>query len=162
MPIVLLPLRWAHLIALLLLFTLSSVSVSAAMVQTNSLGKLTGARGVLVSGNLYDVSFVDGTFNEVFVDAPGLTATNASEAETFSRALRSQVFLDGPLGAEDDYDSDISLTKGCSGTGSFDACGIITPYGFAKHSSSDVVTVATFANFNGAQVDIISSHHEGG
>ena len=94
-------------------------------------GQLMGASDVLVDGNLYDVQFLDGTcigrYNGCDEDSDFTFQTQAS-ALLASQALLDQVFLDGVDGL---FDSDPSLTNGCSGPRvEFGSCGAWTPYGF--------------------------------
>ncbi|MGV7235664.1 MAG: VPLPA-CTERM sorting domain-containing protein [Nitrosomonadaceae bacterium] len=51
-----------------------------------------GASNVEVLGELYDVSFVDGTFFNIFGDSSGIDALDYAHAEAFAVALGEQVF----------------------------------------------------------------------
>jgi hypothetical protein len=92
-------------------------------------GQLMGASDVLVDGNLYDVEFLDGTCIERYNgcdDVSDFTFQTLASASLASQALLDQVFLDGVDGL---FDSDPSLTNGCSGPSvEFGACSTWTPY----------------------------------
>ena len=102
-------------------------SVNATTLIVDGFGQLTGAKGVRVGDNWYDVSFKDGSCQELF------SGCNSSsdfipelDAWLGSLALLEQVLLDGPLG---DFDSTPSLIKGCN---SIYNCEIHTPYGVSS------------------------------
>lgn len=100
-----------YLIPTVLLLSLSSHAYSATL-NVNGSGKLTGATGVMVNGNSYDVEFLDGSCEEVFDGCDELsdfTFHSQSSAIDASQALLDQVFL----GA---FDTDPSKTIGISGT----------------------------------------------
>jgi len=90
-----------------------------AATLTIDAGLLTGAERVNVGGTFYDLSFVEGTFNDVFGTTPDFDATSYSEAVAFSQALFDQVFVGI-------YDDQPALTYGCSGTTA--GCQASTPY----------------------------------
>jgi hypothetical protein len=104
---------------------------SAAILEINSEGILTGARNIVIGGSFYDVAFVEGTCAEVFgncENSPFLFLTLAS-AQQASVALLSQVFLDVPsLGF---FDSQPTLTRGCETSPTF--CEALTPYEYLLH-----------------------------
>lgn len=91
---------------------------------TDGGGQLTGANGVTVDGNLYDVSFVDGTCFDVFngCTEDDFYFQDFDLALLGAQALLDQVLLDTALG---NFDSIPSLTLGCE---SSSLCGIFTPY----------------------------------
>lgn len=115
-----------------------SLCVAAAPVlQVSSDGELTGAKGVLVAGNLYDVEFVDGQCRDAvlssFSDPPqcyiSLTTfafSNPTGAIAASQALLDQVFVDGAVvnGIAYDFDAAPWLTAGCEAN----RCSVFTPY----------------------------------
>ena len=77
-------------------------------------GNLTGADGVEVGGNLYDVRFIDGTCAEVFgaCDAAHFAfGNNLLGAQEAAAVLLDAVFIDGPAGQ---FDSNAALTRGCT------------------------------------------------
>ena len=91
--------------------------VQAAILQIDGGGNLTGAHEVDVGGTLYDVAFLDGTFDSVF-GVSGLDATTLAEAAAFSDALLAHVFVGM-------FDSMPSLTVGCEEP---TLCRTLTPY----------------------------------
>ncbi len=105
-------------------------AVSAPVLHVVN-GRITGASGVNVSGDLYDVQFEDITCIEVFsgcndpisqfaFDTPGT-------AEAASTALLNEVFLNGPSG---DFDNSPRETMGC--VFGFESCSVLTPYSLAN------------------------------
>jgi hypothetical protein len=100
---------------------ISTHNVSAATLQVNLDGLLTGALNVDVSGTLYDVEFIDDSFDNVFgLTGAGIVASTLSQAQAFSNALLNQVLIDGIAG---NFDTDQAATFGCGGF----ACQIYTP-----------------------------------
>jgi hypothetical protein len=88
-------------------------------------GELRGASGVDVGGTFYDVQFLDGTCIDLFNGCDALsdfTFNSLASATLASQALLDQVFLDG---AEGNFDSQPSLTRGCEAASS---CFSLTPY----------------------------------
>ncbi len=77
----------------LVLFTAPS---HAAVTQVNGSGEVTGATGVLVSGNLYDVEFFIGTCLDVFTNCVegnhDFAFSTASDAAAAAQAIFDQVF----------------------------------------------------------------------
>jgi hypothetical protein len=55
-------------------------------------GQLKGASGVVVSGEVWNVEFVDGTFGSIFGATSGIDATSYAHALELSEALKTQVF----------------------------------------------------------------------
>ena len=92
-------------------------SAAAAPVLEINAGLLTGARGVTVEGETYDVKFLEGTCAAVHGSCANdaFIFTSRTQALHASQALLDQVFVDGPLGA---FDADLNLTTGCSGRAS--------------------------------------------
>ena len=94
-------------------------------------GTLMGASGVNVGGTLYDVSFDDGSCIALFNGCDAVedfTFHTSSDAQAAAQALIDQVFIDTILG---NFDTDSSLTHGCSTAGSTTACYAAVPYGFS-------------------------------
>lgn len=85
-------------------------------------GILHGAFDVDVNGVFYDVTFVDGSFVDVFGDATQLIATTKLESRAFSSALLEQVFIG-------EFDEEPSKTFGCSPQFEFASCHAHTPWG---------------------------------
>lgn len=93
---------------------LSPFSAQAATLLVDGRGILTGATGVRILNNFYDVRFVDGTCamayngcNNANYEFSGASATAAAQA------LFDQVFIDSASGA---FDSHPELTFGCTDT----------------------------------------------
>lgn len=102
------------LVAAFTLFTAAQAS-AAVVLQIDSGGILTGAKGVNVNGKLYDVAFVDGSCNSIFSSCvqPAFAFNNIADANLAAQALLDQVFINGSAGL---FDNDPSKTFGCSGT----------------------------------------------
>lgn len=122
----------ARLAAAAVLLTLGSAAASAATLQLDASGKLLGARGVVVGGTSYDVSFGDGSCIALMggCDANADFAFNTQQAVfAASQALLAQVFEAFPT-----YDADPRLTRGCEFSAVFwqgslqGTCQIITAY----------------------------------
>ncbi len=112
------------LLVLVLLFTGGHV-VEAAMLHIEN-GQLTGATGVQVGLDVYDVEFLDGTCIEIFSGCNDISdfLLTSMEAEMASTALLRQVF-------NFKFDSDPSLTFGCENSAIFygpSPCSVLTPY----------------------------------
>ena len=90
-------------------------------------GRLTGATGVEVDGQLLDVTFLDGSCVSLYSGCDETTdfffQTQAA-ALLAAQALLDQVFLDGPCGQ---FDSDGSLTRGCENT-VLGNCWVVVPW----------------------------------
>ncbi|WP_320040708.1 PEP-CTERM sorting domain-containing protein [uncultured Desulfobacter sp.] len=116
-------------VSLLLVGVLYSYAAATTLEIDESTGLLTGATDVLVNGSYYDVEFVEGTAEELFMDAAGEWAFNfASEGEAreASNALLAQVFQNTE---EDDFDDDPTLTYGSAEDSLYDYLSILTTYG---------------------------------
>ena len=88
-------------------------------------GQLAGAEGVEIGGALYNVSFQDGTCQNVFSgcdDASDFSFTDVLDAYAAAQALVDQVFLDGPDGL---FDTFANATVGCQDDFS---CRALIPY----------------------------------
>ncbi len=126
-------LRVLRALAQVLAFAVSVVNMpvhaSPDLLIDAGSGKLTGATGVDVSGNLYDVSFQDGSCLGLAIAGciPGTTFVFGTQAAalTASQALLNSVLID--VGPEQLFDAQPELTRGCEVTL---ACFIATPYGF--------------------------------
>lgn len=104
-------------------------------------GKLAGARNLLVEGNFYDVSFVDGTCASVFsgCDSPSDFQFQDSFLGTAATRALFEHVLTGV------YDSDPTRTAGCS----FGLlCAVTTPYYTSVNNDSLLWVLA----FNGEDV----------
>lgn len=114
---------------------LIATAAPAATLTLDAAGRLLGATGVMVSGSLYDVSFVDGSCAELYsgCDAPAdFSFHTIAQARAASEALVNQVF-----NAATPTDLDPTLTRGCEASGYFylgerlASCYALTPFGFA-------------------------------
>ncbi|MFQ5598481.1 MAG: hypothetical protein ACE5GK_10575 [Nitrospiria bacterium] len=119
-------------------------SFSEAMAEVSLLiddtGQLTGATGVVVGADTFDVSFLDGLCMDLFsgCDDPGnFTFTTFEGAKLAAAALEATVFLDSEKGF---FDSIPSKVRGCSGN--ITPCSIITPFGFSKDSPGEIRDVS--------------------
>ncbi len=87
-------------------------------------GILTGATGVEVGGELYNVEFRDGSCVGLFSQcdaAADFVFQSSVTASAASRALLDSVLVDGPSGM---FDSIAALTRGCARQD----CILLTPY----------------------------------
>ena len=104
-------------------FLLPITAYTMPILTLDDSGNLSGAKNVNVSDTLYDVSFVDGSFDSIFGSDTNLDARSNDEATAFSLALNNQVFLDVSSG---NYNTEANLTNGCNFR--FNTCSVITPY----------------------------------
>jgi hypothetical protein len=116
---------------------------ASVILQVDASGQLTGATGVVVGNNLYQVTFADGTCRDLYSgcdDAGDFTFQTSAEVMLASQALLDQVFLDSPLGA---FDTDFTLTRGCVDRGfSTLACQVLTPFSLLPNINSVDVGIA--------------------
>jgi len=126
-------------IALMVLMLLVS-GMSNAVLITNAGGELTGATDIDIAGELFDVSFLDGTCISIFSGCNedlDLFWQDQSSAILAANALLTQVFLDDNTLL---YDTLPSLTRGCELNERSD-CFIITPYSiFDAHNTRAAYT----------------------
>ena len=93
------------------LFFVAGAAQAATLIVVDE--QLHGASNVLVGGVSYDVQFLDGTCIELYKgcdEASDFTFQTQASALLASQALLDQVFLDGALGAFDNYPG---RTRGC-------------------------------------------------
>jgi hypothetical protein len=136
-------------VAFVLAFLWSGAAPAAPVLQVEG-GVLTGARGVSVNGELYDVEFRDGTCIELFSGCDSLSdfTFTDSRAIAASQALLDQVFVDGVLG---NFDSMPALTRGCGDNTGQGFCAVFTPVDplvnnvLAQNSSIEVGDLVRFA-----------------
>ncbi|KPF43210.1 hypothetical protein D621_19685 [beta proteobacterium AAP51] len=95
---------------------------NAATVITDATGLLLGAKGVTVSGALYDVQFVDGTYSEVYGASSPLFTTLSDGLAAMNAILYEVVQSPGPR----DYEFQPEWVNGCQ-FGS-QLCRFVTPY----------------------------------
>lgn len=103
----------------------ATAKASVVLIIDSTTGKLTGATGVVVGGDVYNVAFRDGSCIDLFggCDDPSDFAFNTQPtARDASNALLNFVFLDGTTG---DFDSDPSRIAGCESTV---FCSALTPF----------------------------------
>lgn len=86
-------------------------TTQAAVLNVDTNGQLTGATGLLVNGQHYDVSFEDGRFVDLFPTGYLPFISTSTQATSFANALLDQVFLDSALGT---FDTNPALTNGCT------------------------------------------------
>ena len=148
-------------IASLVICGLSMCAHASVMWQVDSLGQLTGATGVEVSGTLYDVQFVEGSCINIFngCDAPSDFLFNTiTSAMNASQALMDQVLLDNSYGS---FDTHPDLTSGCSSSG---YCYVLTPFSVDFHGvNANRAENGIYANFqDGVGFDGISPVYDVG
>lgn len=116
-----------HIFAGMFLFICSAHSIHAAAPIVDS-GQLLGATGILVDGQLFNVSFVDGNCISIFAGCDELSDfsfNSFEDADAAAAALLDQALLDTGSGT---FDSEPELTFGCD---SEFWCVSNIPYGFA-------------------------------
>ncbi len=144
--------RIATLLASTAALLLFSASARADPTLTISNGILLGAQGVNVGGSLYDVQFVDGTCNALFLECSAsgtnhYAFTTRESATLAAQALLDQVMLDSSLGR---FDSNPAVTGGCVG---FIACGMITPFFNEPGTGQSSFTVDGMISINRSGAD---------
>lgn len=90
-----------------------ATQASAGAILVIADGILTGAKNVSVYGNLYDVTFRDGTCTEIFngcATVNDFAFKTQQDAGAAAQALLDQVFLDGNLG---NFDTQPGKISGC-------------------------------------------------
>lgn len=126
--------------AFILLSSFSEVNAEVSIIIDGT-GQLTGATGVVVGADTFDVSFLDGKCSDLFsgCDDPGdfLFKTEDS-AKMAAAALEATVILDGERG---NFDSIPSKVRGCSGN-KVTPCSIMTPFGFSAVSPAEISDVS--------------------
>lgn len=127
--------KWLSLSVSALLCSSLSFAVT---LQTDANGVLTGAKGVNVSGQYYDVSFEDGTCGGVYPCAGPFTFNTAALAIAASEALDSQVFTGS-------YDSSgYAKARGCAESISYN-CFLFTMYAYEDYVGAQA---AVFINYD--------------
>lgn len=102
----------------LIVFSLFAASANAtlipsgtgALLNVDANGQLLGAKNVLVDGVLWDMTFADGTFNDLYV---GSEQYSFELAQSFVAALFGQVFVD-ISGTSYLFDTQPSSIFGCA------------------------------------------------
>ena len=113
------------LVKCFLLLVFSTSSINAATLNVHN-GILIGAKGVIVGGAVYDVTFQDGSCISLFDgcdEASDFFFPDLDAVHEANLALLDQVFIDTPAGL---FDSNPGLTNGC---GSSIVCNGNTPFG---------------------------------
>ncbi len=144
---------FSRLTAVAIMAVLCAGGAFAAPVLQVVSGKLTGANGVVVGANLYDVEFVDGSCAALYSGCDSnldFTFQTSSAADDASQALLDQVFVDGVQG---NFDSSPELTAGCSGVG---FCIVSTPYSLFINFLGLVID-SSVANIAGSSFDFVQS-----
>jgi hypothetical protein len=135
--------RTILLSCLLALCAALSTVQAAPILQVNTFGVLTGAKGVIVGARIYDVEFVEGSCVELFSPCTPSSAFafhTRNEAAAASAALLDSVLLDVPSGK---FNSVPSLTAGCSFS---TLCDLFTPFGVGVDGGgfNGVLATATY------------------
>lgn len=125
--------------AFMLLSSFSGVKAEVTLLVDDT-GLLTGATGVVVGDETFDVSFVDGACIDIFSgceDSGNFTFKTFESAKLAAAALEATVFLDSEQG---NFDSIPSKVRGCSGP--ITPCSIMTPFGFSAVSPAEISDVS--------------------
>ena len=93
---------------------------AAIVYNVDGTGQLTGIQNIDVGGTLYNVAFVEGSFDNIFGDAAGLDFTTSAAALAASNALAAA--FNAPEAAI--FDEFPNTTNGCEST----LCFMWTPY----------------------------------
>ena len=124
----------------LLFATLSSSFAAELLINSN--GQLTGATGVDVNGELYDVTFEDDYCYAIFDGCDFNTKfpfQGIGEVQSAALALLQQVIVDT---AEGNFASEPGLIYGCPDEVRFSKCAIINPRNvYSKFSGISVVNL---------------------
>jgi len=133
-------------VCVLLVGAMACAKANAAVLQVTN-GILTGATGIIVGGQSYDVRFADGSCHGLYAgcdsssDFPfsGLLVGSASQA------LIEQVFINGVDGA---FDTNAKLTNGCNTFANPGVCGALTPIAMTVAGDVDVSVARNVDNSN--------------
>lgn len=109
---------------------------AATTLNVNESGILLGASGVDVNGTLFDVSFIDGSCENLFGGCTVFSFTTQSDTFAAITALETQVFSSAL------YDGSPQLTNGCTST---IYCFVYIPY---EQASPSTVSTRYFRNCN--------------
>lgn len=122
----------------------ASTAQAGVVLLVDGSGVLTGATGVSVGSNLYDVQFTDGSCDGLFnsCTTTAFAFHSSSAATAASQALLDQVLLDG---AQGHFDTVPGLTQGCVSSAS--PCVVITPYGLTSIVINGLPTLAATTEF---------------
>lgn len=106
-------------------FFLFAMPARAATLIVDGTGQLRGAEGVIVSGKVYNVQFLEGSCVELFSGCDALSDfdfANRADSLAAAEALLAQVFLDGLQG---EFDTDPGSIFGCASAAS--SCNTLIP-----------------------------------
>jgi hypothetical protein len=125
--------------------SVSSANATVTLIVNGS-GILTGATGVMVSGQSYDVTFADGTCAGVYGSCSNTSFDFTTQvlARSAAQALLDQVFVDGPQG---NFDSNTTKVFGC---GNASECSTYIAWNLA---SATVVNLVKAVNLTGTTAD---------
>ncbi len=141
----------ALFLGLVFVLALAVAPVRAAVIlNIDGSGQLTGAQNVDVNGTLYDVTFQAGTCIALFNGCDQVSDfafTDLASAQAAATALMNTVFLDGSSG---NFDTNPSLTFGCSIADPTVACAVLIPVGFTTWDPNRVFGGAAFNAINEA------------
>jgi len=132
--------------AIIVSATALTTYASAAVLQVNSSGILTGAKNVLVQGKLYNVSFAEGSCISTFTGCDGnsdFTFSNLTSVIAAGDALLNQVFIDN---GSNQFNSQTDKIFGCTNTA---FCYTFIPY-LSNGPASTIFGMAYTANFSSA------------
>jgi hypothetical protein len=102
------------IVIVLFTFLFSAGAQATVQLQIDANGILTGATGVLVGNNLYNVEFKDGTCVALFGgcdDVSDFVFSTGTDEDNASKALLDFVFLDD---ATNMFDTKPNMTNGCT------------------------------------------------
>lgn len=120
---------------------LSLVFSSQAGTFTLAGGKVTGATGVVVNGQSYDVRFTDGTCANLF---NGCDSAQDFAFDTETSARSASLALLDLFNANAPYDQNPELTKDCPPQAIYGGCGILTPFKVMPMIGFSELQVASF------------------
>jgi len=112
------------IILILLTFFVVASGTQATTLNINTFGQLIGASGVLVNNKLYNVTFQDGTLENIYASTYNFAFTTLANANLASKSLLDHVFIDIG-GASSWFDDNPELTAGIE---DYNEGIIFTPY----------------------------------
>jgi len=127
------------------------LGASAAHAATLNVvaGQLVGASGVDVGGDMYDVSFDDGSCISLFSGCDAISDFafgSQAAAIAAAQALLDQVFIDGAQGA---FDTMPNLTRGCTDS---TICDALIPFALDADNAGNVI-LRVAVNWDAPQSD---------
>lgn len=139
----------------LFLSLLISSSVQAVVIYEANGGKLTAIQNVDIGGNLYNVEFLNGSFNSIYGTADNLLFTSFGEAAAASGALQT-LLVDGVVATDGNIYNLNSSSGVLGGCANYVYCDVMTTYGtYINANNVEVASSVAFRNFSSTSGDFI-------